>query len=51
MDKIESWKLMEVFIVLLVSVVIIPLTVGYFYGKSNVDPNTPEGVAYYKEMN
>ena len=35
------------FAIVLLSVIVMPLLMGYFRGYGSVDPNTPEGKIYY----
>jgi len=41
---------MGIFVVVFTTVAL-PIAVGYYHGKNNVDPNTPEGKIYYREVN
>lgn len=33
-----------------IGVIVFPLIMGYMIGKKHVDPNTPEGAVYYKQI-
>lgn len=38
-----------IYLTAILSIGIIPLTVGWFFGKNHVDPNKPGGREYYAD--
>ena len=40
---------MEIITQLIFSIILLPIVVGYVYGRKQVDPNTAHGKIYYSQ--